>query len=158
MIDVPDLAEVIINMFVHHHGVLASVMLDQGLLFISKFWFSLYYFLKIKKKLSTTFQPQIDCQTETENNTIEVYLRAFVNWKQDDWTKLLPMAEFAYNNAKNASTGHILFELNCGYHSKVSFKEDFDPRLRSRSANKLVEELREWIEVCCQNLFHAQEL
>ncbi len=68
------------------------------------------------------------------------------------------MAEFAYNNAKNASTGHTPFELNCGYHPRVSFEEDVDLRSRSRSANKLAEELRELMEVCCQNLFHAQEL
>ena len=65
------------------------------------------------------------------------------------------MAEFAYNNAKNASIGHILFELNCGYHFKVSFKEDVDLYLKSRSANKLAEELRKLIEVYCQNLVHA---
>ncbi len=68
------------------------------------------------------------------------------------------MAEFAYNNAKNTSTGHTLFKLNCGYHPKVSFEEDIDLRSRSRSANELAKELRELMEVCCQNLFHAQEL
>ncbi len=89
---------------------------------------------------------------------MEAYLRAFVNWEQDDWAKLLPMVEFAYNNAKNISTGHTPFELNCGYHLRVSFEEDVDPSLRSRSTNKLVEELRELMEVCYQNLLHAQEL
>ncbi len=68
------------------------------------------------------------------------------------------MAEFAYNNAKNASTGHTPFELNCGYHPRLSFEEDIDPHSRFRSANKLVKELRELMEVCCQNLLHAQEL
>ena len=68
------------------------------------------------------------------------------------------MAEFASNNAKNTSTGHTLFELNCGYHPRVFFKIDVDPRLRFRSANELVEELRELIKVCCQNLLYAQEL
>ncbi len=68
------------------------------------------------------------------------------------------MAEFAYNNAKNASTGYTLFKLNCGYHPRVSFEEDVDPRLRFRSANELAEELKELMEVCYQNLFHAQEL
>ncbi len=89
---------------------------------------------------------------------MEVYFRAFVNWEQDDWAKLLPIAEFAYNNAKNASTGHNLFELNCGYHPRVFFKDDVDPRLRSRSVNKLAEQLKELIEICCQNLFHLQKL
>ena len=65
------------------------------------------------------------------------------------------MAEFAYNNAKNASIGHTLFKLNCSYHLRISFKEDIDPRLKSRSANKLVEELKELMEVCCQNLLHT---
>ncbi len=68
------------------------------------------------------------------------------------------MAEFAYNNAKNASTGHIPFEFNCSYHPRVSFEEDVDPCSKSRSANELDEELRELMKVCCQNLFHAQEL
>ncbi len=68
------------------------------------------------------------------------------------------MAEFAYNNAKNASTGHIPFELNCGYHPRVSFEENIDTRSRSRSTNELAEELRELIEVCCQNLLHTKEL
>ncbi len=59
------------------------------------------------------------------------------------------MAEFAYNDAKNASIGHTPFKLNYGYHSSVFFKEDINPRSRSRSANKLAEDLRELIEVCC---------
>ena len=65
------------------------------------------------------------------------------------------MAEFAYNNAKNANTGHTPSELNYGYHPRVFFKEDVDPRLRFRSANKLAEELKELIKVCCQNFLHA---
>ncbi len=68
------------------------------------------------------------------------------------------MAEFAYNNTKNASTGHTLFELNCGYYPRVSFEEDVVLRSRSRLANKLVEELRELMEVYCQNFLHAQKL
>ncbi len=132
-------------------------MTDRGSLFTSKFWSSLCYFLGIKKKLSTAFHPQIDGQTKRQNSMIKVNLRAFVNWKQDDWVRLLPIAEFAYNNAKNASTGHTPFKLNYGYHPRVFFEEDVDPRSRSRSANELAKELRKLIEVCCQNLLHEQE-
>ena len=89
---------------------------------------------------------------------MEAYLRAFVNWKQNDWARLLSMAEFAYNNAKNVRTGHTPFELNCGFHPRVFFKDDVDPRSRSRSANELAKELRELMEICQQNLLHAQEL
>ncbi len=89
---------------------------------------------------------------------MEVYLRAFVNWEHNNWVRLLLIAEFAYNNTKNASTGYTLFELNCGYYPRVSLEEDVDPRLRSCSANGLAEELGELIEVCYQNLLYVQDL
>ncbi len=65
------------------------------------------------------------------------------------------IAKFAYNNAKNASTSLIPFELNCGYHLKVFFNENVNPRSRSYSINELANKLRELMEVCCQNLLHA---
>ena len=68
------------------------------------------------------------------------------------------MAEFAYNNAKNASTGHIPFELNCGYHLRILYKEEVDPHFKSKSADKLSAELRELIFVCRKTLHHTQEL
>ncbi len=157
-IDVPGLADLFIDMVVHHHGVPESIVTDRGSLFTSKFWSSLCYFLGIKKKLSTAFHPQTDGQTERQNSIMEAYLRAFVNLEQDDWARLLSMAEFAYNNAKNASTAHTPFGLNCGNHSRVFFEKDMDSRSRSRFTDKLAEELRELIEVCCQNLLYAQEL
>ncbi len=87
------LAKVIIDIAVRHHGVPESIVTDRGSLFTSKFSFSLCYFLGIKKKLSTAFHPQTNGQTEKQNSTMEAYLRAFVNWEQDDWARLLPMAE-----------------------------------------------------------------
>ena len=89
---------------------------------------------------------------------MEAYLQAFVNFKQNDWARLLPIAEFAYNNAKNASTGHTPFKLNCGCHLRMSYKDDVDPRSKSKSVDKLLAELRELIIVCWENLHHAPEL
>ena len=89
---------------------------------------------------------------------MEAYLRVFVNFEQNDRVRLLPMAEFAYNNAKNASTGYTLFKFNCGYHPWVSYKEDLDPRSESKTAEELSSELRELITICQQNLYHVQKL
>ena len=157
-INAPGLAEVIINVVVRHYGLSDSIVTDWGSLFTSKFWLLLCYFLGIKRRLSTAFHPQTDSQTERQNNTMEAYLRAFVNFEQNDWAQLLPMAEFAYNNAKNASTGHTSFELNCGYYPCVSYEEDLDPRSKSKTAEELSSELRNLMAVCQQNLYHAQEL
>ena len=68
------------------------------------------------------------------------------------------MAEFAYNNSKNASTDHTFFELNHGYHPRMLYKEEVDPRSQSKSADELSKELRELMVVCRKNFYHAQEL
>ena len=157
-IDALELVEVIIDMVVWHHGLPDSIVTNRRSLFISKFWLSLCYFLGVKWKLSTAFHLQTNGQTKRQNSTMEAYLQAFVNFEQNDWARLLPMAEFAYNNAKNASTGHTPFELNCSFHPRMSYKEDVDPRSQSKSADELSAELRELMIVCRENLHHAQEL
>ena len=60
------------------------------------------------------------------------------------------MAEFANNNAKNASTGYSWrsFELNCGYYPRVSYEEDLDPRSRSKAADELADDLRNFMTTC----------
>ena len=62
------------------------------------------------------------------------------------------MAEFAYNNAKNASISHTLFELNFGYHPRVPYEEDVDLRSKSKSAEELATELKERLAVWQKNL------
>jgi hypothetical protein len=51
------------------------------------------------------YHPEGDGQTERTNQTLEQYLRIFCNYQQDNWDILLPLAEFAYNNAPSATTG-----------------------------------------------------
>ena len=156
-IDAPGLTEVIIVVVVWYHGLLDSIVTNRGSLFTSKFWSLLCYFLGVKRRLLTAFHPQTDDQTERQNSTMEVYLRAFINFEQNDWARLLPIAEIAYNNAKYASNGHTPCELNYGYHSWMSYEEDVNPRSQSKSADELSAELRELMIVCQENLYHAQE-
>ena len=89
---------------------------------------------------------------------MEVYLWAFVNFEQNNWARLLPMVEFAYNNAKNASSDYKPFELICGYDPRMSYKEDVKPRSKSKSVDELLAKLKKLMIVCQENLYHAQEL
>lgn len=75
------LAKVILDMVVQYHGLSNSIVTNQGLVFISNFLSSLYYFFEIKQKPSTAFYSQTNGQTETQNNTIEAYLRSLFNFK-----------------------------------------------------------------------------
>ena len=146
------LAEVILDIIVWHHGFLNSIVSNRGSVFTSKFWSSLCYFLGIKRQLSNAFYPQTDSQTKWQNSIIEAYLQVFVNFKQNDWARLFPIAEFTYNNAKNISTGYTLFELNCGYHPCISYKKDINSCSKSKSADDLASDLRELLAVCRENL------
>ena len=88
---------------------------------------------------------------------MEAYHQAFVNFKQNNWARLLPMAELAYNNAKNASTGHTFFELNCSYYPYVFFKENTNPCWQSKIDDKLSTKLQKFITVFQKNLHYAQK-
>ena len=81
-----------------------------------------------------------------------------VNFKQNDWARFLPIAEFAHNNAKNTTTGYTLFELNCGYHPCIFYEEDLDTRSKLRTAEELSSKFRKLMTVYQQNLYHSQEL
>jgi hypothetical protein len=92
------------------------IIFDRDPKFTSKFWQMLFKLTDTKLTLSMAFHPQTDGQTEWANQTLEQYLQAFINYKQDNWASLLPIAEFTINNAKNASTGFSPFYLANGCH------------------------------------------
>jgi len=48
--------------------------------------------------------------------TIEIYFQIFCNDKQNNWFKLLPLAEFTYNNTFQESTKMSQFFTNYGFH------------------------------------------
>ena len=84
IINVSGLTKRIIDVVIRNHELPDSIISDRGAIFTSKFWSSLFYFLGIKRRLSTAFHPQTNRQTEQQNSTMEAYFRAFVNWDQND--------------------------------------------------------------------------
>ena len=43
-----------------------------------------------------------------------------MNYQQDNWAPLLPLAEFAYNNATSETTRVLPFFVNKGYHLRMT--------------------------------------
>ena len=72
------------------------------------------YHLRVLRKLSTAFHPQIDGQTERQNQELEAYLRIFANWEQSNWASLLDEVAFAYNSKVHAITKCSPIELAYG--------------------------------------------
>ena len=82
----------------------------------------------------------------------------FVNYKQNDWGKLLLVTEFAYNNVKNASIGYMPFEFKCGYHPYITYEKHINPYFRSKTGTELSTKLQELMTTYRENLYHTQKL
>jgi hypothetical protein len=102
------------------HGLPDDVTSDRGVTFTSKFTTSVFKALHIEQNLSTAFHPRTDGQTERVNSILEQYLRCYIDYQQTDWSSLLPVAEFAYNNTTHSSTKVTPFFANFGYHPKFT--------------------------------------
>ena len=111
---VADFIEVFIRDIVRLHGVPEVLVTDRDKLFTSEQWTSFCFHMRCRHNLSTAFHPQTDGQTERQNQSLKAYLRIFVDEQQEDWAKLLPCAEFSYNNSIHAATGKSPFQLNLG--------------------------------------------
>jgi len=51
---------------------------------------------------------------------LEQYLCVYYNYQQNNWSELLPLAEFSYNNTLSVTTSVFLFFINKGYHFNLS--------------------------------------
>jgi transposase InsO family protein len=113
------------NLFIAHifrlHGLPLTIISDRGPQFAALFWKNLCRRLGIQPRLSTAFHPQTDGQTERMNAVMEQYLRAHVNYLQDDWAEWLPLAEFAANNQASETTGSCPFFANKGFDPHYQF-------------------------------------
>ncbi|OWY93119.1 Pol Polyprotein, partial [Phytophthora megakarya] len=65
-----------------------------------------------KLDMSTADHPQTDGQTERVNRVVEDILRSVCAEAPRRWSEMLPLVEFAINNAVHASTGFIPFFVN----------------------------------------------
>jgi len=121
-------AEGLARLFLDHvfklHGLPDSIISDRGPQFASHFWTYLCCCLGIQPRLSTAFHPQIDGQTERIIGSMEEYLRRYVNYLQDDWVRMLAIAEFAGNNQVSAATGASPFYATAGCDPKTSYELD----------------------------------
>jgi hypothetical protein len=114
--DAPKLAYLFLTHVITNHGMPKYIISDRDKLFTSKFWKSLADLMGIDHRLSTAYHPQTNGQTERTNQTIEQYLRHYINYRQNNWAEFLPMAQFAYNNAMHSTIHETPFFANYGYH------------------------------------------
>jgi hypothetical protein len=140
-INAPGLAKLFVTHVFSKHGVPSHVTSDRGSEFVSRFFRSLGSALDMKLHFTSGYHPEGDGQTERTNQTLEQYLRVYCNYQQTNWSELLPLAEFAYNNAPSATTGISPFFANKGYHPNLTIQ--VEKELASEVARHYVADLDE---------------
>ncbi len=137
------------------HGLPNDIISDRGTQFTSKFWQSLFKILGVEIKLSSAYHPQTDGQTERINQVLEQYLRCSINYHQDNWVDLLPLAEFAYNNTLQGSIQQTPFFANYGHHPRF---DQFNLNISENpAATDLATRLSDIQKQMKQSLLEAQE-
>jgi Chromo (CHRromatin Organisation MOdifier) domain len=119
----------------------AIIVSDRGPQFVAEFTQELYRLLGIKLAPTMAYHPQGDGQMERVNQELEQYLQLFVNQRQDDWSDLVPLAEFQYNNHIHSATQHQPFLLKTGRLPQMGFEPDQPP-----SKLESVNEFTEWMK------------
>jgi hypothetical protein len=134
-IDGPGVALEYLKHLVPWFGVPERIISDRDPRFTSHFSKTLCQSLGINQNLSTAFHPRTDGQTERMNAWVEQYLRAWVTGRQNNWARLLPVAEYAHNSWRHDVTRKSPHELLLGFKPQVHVK--FLPQDVPASADRI---------------------
>ncbi|ESK80887.1 hypothetical protein Moror_15790 [Moniliophthora roreri MCA 2997] len=152
-------SETLTQLFVIHvfskHGVPTHVTSNCGSEFISSFSQSLGQALNMKLHFTSSYHPKANGQTKQANQILEQYLQMYCTYQQDNWDVLLPLAEFAYNNAPNTSTGISPFFANKRYHLNITVHPEY--HLTSQKAHSYVSNLNDIHQFLHNEIKAAQE-
>jgi hypothetical protein len=84
------------------YGLIVS---DRDTIFTSTFWKELFSLTQVQLRMSITYHPQSDGQTERVNQCLETFLRCFAHACQKKWSVWLPLPEFWYNTSHHSAIG-----------------------------------------------------
>jgi len=85
------------------HGHPSEIVGDMDAKLSAEFWESLCKALGIEQRMLPAYHAKMDRQTKRTNQVLEGSLRNLVNYNQNDWFQMLPLAEYASNNAKTSA-------------------------------------------------------
>ncbi len=138
------------------HGLPNEIFTDRGVQFTSSLWTELMKYLKIDSNIATTDHHETIGQVERNNAFIEQYLRIFTNSPaHNDWFDLLPLVEFAYNNAIHESTKETPFFINYGFYppSDDTYLSNY-----SNTNNIFIKDLDKNFKIIKDSLLRAKEI
>ena len=119
-----DVADVFLRKVWKLHGLPTEIISDMDAKFSGECWESVCKSLNIKRRMSTNYHTQSDGETERTNQVLKGYLRNFVNYNQNDWYQLLPLAQHPYNNSVTNAHGISPFCANYCFHPQTEWMKE----------------------------------
>ena len=83
-ISAPAVAAAFIERYIPYHGFPKTIINNKGTQFTSAVWATIYKTLRIERRLSLAYHPEINKATERANQIIQPYLRAYTTFSQDN--------------------------------------------------------------------------
>jgi hypothetical protein len=123
--------------------------------FVSLFFRALGKALSINLHYTSGYHPEANRGTEHLNQTLESYLQIYCSYQHNNWRKLLPLAEFAYNNSPHTSTGVLPFFANKAYHPLWNINPAV--HITSSRAKHLISNITKVQAAMVEHLQHVQQ-
>jgi hypothetical protein len=87
------------------YGIPDEILSDRDRIFKTEKWSNLMKTIGARQKLATAYHQQTDGQTERKIQEIRAYFRHYLDYEQTSWLEITPLAQYALNDATNATTG-----------------------------------------------------
>ena len=113
-VDAMEYARIFVDTVFRLHGLPEVIISDHNPCFTGKFWESLFDLLSTDLQFSIVYPPHTDGQSEKMIQTLENFLRPYVERNPQIWSWQLALAELATNNAINVAMGRTPFFLQSG--------------------------------------------
>ncbi|GFV44383.1 retrovirus-related Pol polyprotein from transposon 412 [Trichonephila clavipes] len=117
---VDEIAKFLLEEIVLRHGAPRVIITDRGAVFRSRLVSSLVDLCNIDHRFTTAYHPQTNGLTERFNKTLADMLSMYVDVEQKNWDEILPFVTFAYNTAKQETTGFTPFYLLHGREAETT--------------------------------------
>ncbi|GFW14757.1 retrovirus-related Pol polyprotein from transposon 412 [Trichonephila clavipes] len=118
--EVDEIAKFLLEEIVLRHGAPRVIITDRGAVFRSRLISSLVDLCNIDHRFTTAYHPQTNGLTERFNKTLADMLSMYVDVEQKNWDEILPFVTFAYNTAKQETTGFTPFYLLHGREAETT--------------------------------------
>ncbi|UYV71739.1 hypothetical protein LAZ67_9000200, partial [Cordylochernes scorpioides] len=118
--DAQQVAKFVLEDVVLKHGAPREIITDRGRVFQSKLISELTGLCSSAQRFTTAYHPQTNGLTERLNKTLADMMSMYVDVEQKEWDVILPFITFAYNTAKQDTTGFTPFSLIHGREAETT--------------------------------------